>query len=74
MISRFKEYLDGNGIKQSFIVEKTGFNKSTISNLYKNGAIPTYSVGYNIAKILGVRMAELWFEETDIDREIDKRP
>ncbi|MBB6451966.1 transcriptional regulator with XRE-family HTH domain [Salirhabdus euzebyi] len=68
--SNFKNYLDSNGIRQSWIVEKTGYNKSTISNLYKKGTIPTYQVGYNIAKILGVRMSKLWYLKEDIDEEM----
>lgn len=63
MISKFKETIDNMGIRQSHIVEKAKVNKSTVSNLYKNGAIPTYPVAYKISKVINVPMETMWYDD-----------
>jgi transcriptional regulator with XRE-family HTH domain len=69
MVSNFKDYIDSKGIKQTFISKKVGINKSTMSRIYKDGAIPYYQNAYRIAKVLGVEMEELWYDDEFINYE-----
>jgi putative transcriptional regulator len=57
--NRFKEIVDERGIKQKFIYDKIGVAPSTISAIY-NGQIPQLETALKIAKVLGLRVDEIW--------------
>jgi transcriptional regulator with XRE-family HTH domain len=60
--ANIKEYLAGNGIKQSFLVEKTGISSSKISDICTGRRKDISAVEYfKICNALGVNM-EYFFE------------
>lgn len=64
MINRFREIIDSRGMKQRFISEKIGAAPSTISAIY-NGQIPQLETALKIAKVLGLRVDEIWYLEEE---------
>lgn len=51
---RIKEYLKANGIKQTFLAEKVGIDKSRLSDICNNGRIIDCELYYKICKALNV--------------------
>ncbi|EPC8417500.1 MULTISPECIES: helix-turn-helix domain-containing protein [Bacillus] len=66
MESRLKEILDARGIKYSFIAKKVGIATSTMTNLIKGG-LPTLPVAYRIARVLEMKLEEIWIEDEEIE-------
>lgn len=62
MKSRLKEILDDRGIKYSFVAKKANIASSTMSALVKGG-LPTLPVAYRIARVLEMRLEDIWVEE-----------
>lgn len=61
---RIKDYLTENGIKQSFLVEKTGMTASTISDICNGNRQKVDAIEYyKICKALGVPLDRFLFEE-----------
>jgi hypothetical protein len=64
--SKFGEWLDNRGIKQQWLVEKTGLSKAVISQLaVEDDRSPTYINAMKIEKALrevvpSVRAAHFW--------------
>lgn len=52
--NKIKEYLKENGIKQAFLVEKTGLSHSQISDICNNDRKLDCVEYYKICKALGV--------------------
>lgn len=52
--ARIKEYLQENGIKQSFVADKTGFGISKINRICNSDATITILDYCKICKVLGV--------------------
>lgn len=59
---RIKEYLVSNGIKQTFIAEKTGLTPMVISDICNNGRKIDIVEYYKICKALNVPL-ETFLEE-----------
>lgn len=59
---RIKEYLMSNGIKQTFIAEKTGLTPMVISDICNNGRKIDIVEYYKICKALNVPL-ETFLEE-----------
>lgn len=59
---RIKEYLVANGIKQTFIAEKTGLTPMVISDICNNGRKIDIVEYYKICKALNVPL-ETFLEE-----------
>lgn len=59
VISKFKEILDGRGIKQSHFVKKYGMSATTISALYRGG-VPTLAYALIISKELNLKVEDIW--------------
>lgn len=51
------------GRTQTWLTEKAGVNKSTISDIVNGKRIPTLPVAIRIAKSIGVSVEEIWLEE-----------
>lgn len=66
MESKLKETLDNRGIKYGFVAEKAKISNAAVTNLIK-GAIPTLPVAYRIAKILDMKIEDIWHEEKPCD-------
>ncbi|MGG0006789.1 helix-turn-helix transcriptional regulator [Bacillus tropicus] len=62
MKSRLKEILDERGIKYSFVAKKANIASSTMSALVKGG-LPTLPVAYRIARVLEMKLEDIWIEE-----------
>jgi putative transcriptional regulator len=60
-----KEILDSRGMKQNFVCEKTGLSKTSMSGIVNNRTIPTLPVAYKIAKVLDLKIEEIWVEENE---------
>lgn len=61
---RIQEYLKENGIKQSFLVEKTGLSASIISDICTGTRQKVDALEYyKICKALGVPLDRFLFEE-----------
>lgn len=61
---RIKDYLTENGIKQSFLVEKTGMTASTISDICTGTRQKVDAIEYyKICKALGVSLDTFLFDE-----------
>ncbi len=61
---KIKDYLTENGIKQSFLVEKTGMTASTISDICNGVRQKIDAVEYyKICKALGVPLDTFLFDE-----------
>ncbi|MBG9548470.1 helix-turn-helix transcriptional regulator [Cytobacillus firmus] len=63
MKSRLKDILDERGIKQSHFVKKFGISPKTMSALYRGETTPTLINAYRIAKELGLKIEDIWWEE-----------
>jgi putative transcriptional regulator len=63
MKSRLKEILEERGIKQTWLAKKIGVRISTINSLVTKGGVPTLPVAYRIAKALGLKIEDIWYEE-----------
>lgn len=59
---RIKEYLVSNGIKQTFVAEKTGLSTMVISDICNNGRKIDIVEYYKICKALNVPL-ETFVEE-----------
>lgn len=61
---RIKDYLTENGIKQNFLVEKTGMSASVISDICNGNRQKVDAIEYyKICKALGVPLDRFLFEE-----------
>jgi putative transcriptional regulator len=63
MKSRLKEIMKNQGRTQNWLAEKVDVNKSTISQIINNKNVPTLIVAYRIAKILGLKIEDIWYED-----------
>ena len=59
---RIKEYLKENGIKQTFVAEKSGLSNSVISDICTRGRKIDVVEYYKICKVLNVPL-ETFLEE-----------
>jgi putative transcriptional regulator len=55
-----KEILEERGMKQQFIVDKTGITNGTLSMIVRGKSLPTLKVAYKIAYVIGKRVDEIW--------------
>jgi putative transcriptional regulator len=55
-----KELLEERGMKQQFIVDKTGITNGTLSMIVRGKSLPTLKVAYKIADVIGKRVDEIW--------------
>lgn len=51
---RIKEYLKANGIKQTFVAERVGIDKSRLSDICNKGRTIDCVLYYKICKVLNV--------------------
>ncbi|EJR66517.1 hypothetical protein IIO_01133 [Bacillus cereus VD115] len=65
--SHLKEILDNRGMKYSFVAKKANIASSTMSALVKGG-LPTLPVAYRIAKVLDMRLEDIWIEDDYEDK------
>ncbi len=62
MRSHLKQILDEKGIKYGYIAKKSNISNSAMTNLLKGG-LPTLPVAYRIAKVLDMRLEDIWIED-----------
>lgn len=64
--TRIKEYRKKAGLKQADIAEATGVRRETIGNLERGKYNPSLRLAFNISKLLGATIEELFiFSEED---------
>lgn len=64
VINRFREILDERGMKQKFIAEKAGISTTSVSGIY-NGHLPQLETALKIAKVLGLKVEDIWSLEEE---------
>lgn len=65
MKSRLNDIIEERGIKKGWVAEKVGISRTTISQLTNEKSLPTLPVAYRIAKLLNVKIEEIWYEEDE---------
>lgn len=63
MRCRLKEIMKEQGRTQTWLCEKVGVNKSTISDIINEKRLPSLPVAIKIAKTIDVPVEEIWFED-----------
>lgn len=63
MECRLKEILEEEGRTQKWLCGKTGVTTTTMTSLVTKKRLPTLPVAYRIAKTLGVKIEDIWYEE-----------
>jgi len=63
MESKLKEIMKEQGRTQNWLSEQVGVNKATISMIINKKSLPTLPVAHRIAKTLGVKIEDIWYEE-----------
>lgn len=58
--NNLKEIITEKGIKQSWLAEQCGIDKSTIGNIIKNRFNTNVEVAIKIAKVLKLQVEEIW--------------
>lgn len=61
--SNLKQIVDEKGLRYGFVAKKVGIANSTMTNLLQGGS-PTLLVAIRIAKVLDVRVEDIWIEDT----------
>ena len=67
--NRLKEILDSKGIKQVWLADKVGVNKSTISNIINNRYNTSIELGFKLADILNVEINDIFYYENTSKKE-----
>lgn len=57
---RLKDILDERGIKQKWLIEKTGISQSAMSRIVNGTSLPTLEAAYKIAQALDVHIEDIW--------------
>ncbi|MEW9595138.1 helix-turn-helix domain-containing protein [Bacillus toyonensis] len=60
--SNLKQIVDEKGLRYGFVAKKVGIANSTMTNLLQGGT-PTLLVAIRIAKVLDMRVEDIWIEE-----------
>ncbi|WAH38253.1 helix-turn-helix transcriptional regulator [Alicyclobacillus dauci] len=63
--TNLKDVLDSRGIKQKWLANEANIDQTTLSKLVRGKAIPTLEVAFRIAKVLDLRIDEVWYHEDD---------
>ena len=58
--NRLKEILDSKGIKQTWVAQQAGIDKSTIGNIIKNRYNTNIEVAIKIAQSLNLKVEDIW--------------
>ena len=61
--NRLKEILDERGIKQTWVAEKTGVTRQTISNLINDRFCPSIELAFKICDALGLQINDVFYYE-----------
>ncbi|KXY12789.1 helix-turn-helix transcriptional regulator [Bacillus sp. FSL K6-0067] len=64
--SNLKHIVDEKGLRYGFIAKKVGIANSTMTNLLQGGT-PTLLVAIRIAKVLDMRVEDIWIEKNKED-------
>ncbi|AGE77878.1 TPA: helix-turn-helix transcriptional regulator [Bacillus thuringiensis] len=64
--SNLKQIVDKKGLRYGFIAKKVGIANSTMTNLLQGGT-PTLLVAIRIAKVLDMRVENIWIEKNKED-------
>ncbi|MGE6963995.1 helix-turn-helix transcriptional regulator [Bacillus thuringiensis] len=64
--SNLKQIVDKKGLRYGFIAKKVGIANSTMTNLLQGGT-PTLLVAIRIAKVLDMRVEDIWIEKKTED-------
>lgn len=65
MECKLKEIMKSEGRTQNWLSEKVGVNKATISAIINRKSLPTLTVAYRIAKVLGRKIEDIWYEDDE---------
>lgn len=64
--SNLKQIVDKKGLRYGFIAKKVGIANSTMTNLLQGGT-PTLLVAIRMAKVLDMRVENIWIEKNKED-------
>ncbi|WP_035350308.1 helix-turn-helix transcriptional regulator [Fictibacillus gelatini] len=62
---KLDELIKERGLKKGFIAEQAGISKTTLSVLISGRSLPTLTVAFKIAKVLGLKIEEIWIPKGD---------
>ena len=65
LVTKLKEYRERNGLKQADLADLVGVRRETIVNLEKGRYNPSLVLAWNIAKVFGVPIEEIFTVEGD---------
>ena len=60
LVTKIKEYREAAGMKQSDLAEKVGVRRETIVHLENGRYNPSLKMAFDIAKVFGVTVEELF--------------
>ncbi len=60
MTTKIKEYRKKKGVKQAELAEAVGVRRETIGNLERGKYNPSLRLAWNLSRILGARIEELF--------------
>ncbi|OLS39156.1 helix-turn-helix transcriptional regulator [Bacillus sp. MRMR6] len=63
MKCRLKEIMKEEGRTQRWLSEKVNASMTTISSIINEKSIPALPLAFRIAKTLGKRIEDIWYEE-----------
>ncbi|WAH35069.1 helix-turn-helix transcriptional regulator [Alicyclobacillus dauci] len=63
--SNLREVIEQRGIKQTWLAERSGVTTTTLSQIVTGKRVPTLEVAFRIAKVLDLRIDEVWYHEDD---------
>ena len=65
LVTKLKEYRERDGLKQADLADLVGVRRETIVNLEKGRYNPSLVLAWNIAKVFGVPIEEIFTVEGD---------
>lgn len=65
MRSRLKKFIKDEGRTQKWLSEKVNVSMATISSIINEKSLPTLPVAFRIAKVLGRKIEDIWYEEDE---------
>mgnify|MGYP005844737683 CR=1 FL=1 len=63
LVCRLKDILDSRGMKQNYIAKEANLSKTSVSSIVNGKTIPTLPVALKIAKVLELKIEEIWVDE-----------
>lgn len=60
MKSKLKEIIEGRGLKQTYIADKIGVDKTHLNRIVNGNILPKLDLAYRIAEVLELTVYDIW--------------